>query len=177
MFAEYDGKLYGYVKTRKGAYLTTHDEGKTDDSFLPHREGLFKKKLEDGDEKLSRIFNVHFYVAYDDPALEEKEWCVDEGAPLHEVPHIEDGEVGLWTENTSVSGKEGWVRCDKYACSKIARLDDCKAFFVEKESLSNVSNGHKGGSSEKPPVKVKEREEVGRDTFAKRMVFYRWKNI
>lgn len=166
MLAVYDGKLYNWSSTRRGSYIMTYDKDKTDGSF-EQRNGYYIKRVESGDGKLSSIFKVHFMVVYTDRTEGRKEWIVDEGVPLHEVPHIEDNEVGLWNNGTRHG--EGWTVCDKYACSKIVHLDECEKFTVETEYL--LEDG------KYLPEAKKVRRAVSADEFRERMISHRRKNV
>lgn len=166
MIADYKGKLYNWVLLEPDNYIMTFDKEKTDESFEAQRN-YFIKKIEADDEGLISIQKVHFIVEYDDDVECEKEWIVDEGGPLCEVPHIEKGEIGLYVGHDSRGG--GWVQHDKYASSKIIHLEDCKRFIVEMEYL--FENGRYLSDARK------ERRCVSMKDFRRLMIDYRWENM
>lgn len=128
MFAIYNKNNYLCSKVGEEYHLVTHVEEKVDDSFQK-RFDYFVKKIDPSDEGIEAVYNIHFFVHYHDEIEKDERWCVDLGAPLHDVPDIEKGEVGLYVDHQSKG--HGWTTCDKCAASKIIELRDCDGFSIE----------------------------------------------
>lgn len=166
MIAYYKGELYNWVALGRVNYIVTYKPEKADETFI-EKNGYFKKEVRKDDENLTAIRKMHFYVEYDDEVEPYKEWLVDEGMPLYELPHIENDEVGLCVGHGS-KGYE-WVQFDKCLAGKIVKLSECKGFIVETE--------HKYEAGRCVERSQRERVHVDADEFKRLMLMYRRKNI
>jgi hypothetical protein len=163
MLAVYNGNTYNYVQVRGKSFLMTYDTHKIDETFSSQR-GYYLKDVTMSLNDIEEIYELHFWVIYKDKTEPEEEWLVDEGRPLHKVPDIERGEVGLTIMHDSRD--TSWIQHDKNSASKVVSLDECVKSSVEKHTMFIKGN----------KVDSKIKTEVSHKDFIRSMVSCRREN-
>lgn len=178
MFVNYNGQLYRFIKRslyidRKPAIATDFKE-KTDASFIEVSD-YFIKEFDPDDPKIREMFDVDFFVVYDDKSKtvqkksaelkaeiergdvvydDERDevfnhiWSANGGAPILNPPTIVNNEVELILGGKSYS--DDWIEFDLGWCYKAVNIYDCERLFVR--YTYTVRGGRK--LSEKEVVEV-----------------------
>lgn len=151
-YIKYGNNIYELIHHRllDRKLITTYHKVKTDDSFYMISD-YYAKDYEIGDENIQDIYEIDFFVVYNDTsetvkeaakyvyegtrmpessqrAIKEGIWCVNEGIPRYRAPILEENEVGLGLDQ--VSHSDDWVMDDRSSCSKIVNLYDCSGYIV-----------------------------------------------
>lgn len=158
MFVNYNGQLYRLIKSSlyfdgKPAIATDFKE-KTDASFSEASD-YFIKKFDPDDPKIQDIFDVDFFVVYDDKSEtvlkksaelnaeierggnaddEERDavfrhiWSANGGAPILNPPKIANNEVEIILGGKTYS--DDWIEFERGWCYKAVNIYDCERLFV-----------------------------------------------
>ena len=164
MIAEYQGNIYFANVKEEQVRLVTHDPLKKTDDFEPKRD-YFIKQVPFDDPDLISIYDLHFWVKYNDNVEENELWLVDEGRAVGAAPNIEEEKVVIDVNHDSREAL--WEQYDKGAASKTISLSDCEEFIVEKKYIKK--NGSKYDNVEKSKVNL--------ETFKNTMITYRNENL
>ncbi len=164
MIGEYNGYDYFAIVSGEQISLITYNVNKKTEGFENKRD-YYKKSISIDDPDLERIYDIHFFVRYNDCAESKDYWCVDEGRAIGANPDIELGRVVIDIDHDSKDST--WIQYDKGAAYKIIGLDECKEYFIEKRYIKK--NG----------VRSKEIEtmSVSKETFKKSMIMNRRKEL
>ena len=124
-------------------------------------------------ENLDQLYDINFFVEYEDDSptntKHQIQWCVNESVPIFPDPNIDKGEVGLVLSTSSRS--DDWYQADKYYCTKVVNLKDCKRIWVEYWYYKYDGNVY----DKKNPYK--EAKEVSVEEFIDLMVSSRAENM
>lgn len=158
MFVNYNGQLYRLIKSSlyfdgKPAIATDFKE-KTDASFSEVSD-YFIKKIDLDDPKIQEMFDVDYFVVYDDKSetvarklaeldeeikrgerVNEDErdavfnhiWSANGGAPISDPPKIKNNEVELILGGKTCS--DDWIEFELGWCYKAVNIYDCERLFV-----------------------------------------------
>lgn len=130
MLAEYEGYVY-IANIRDGQVtLLTYDKRKSLEGFKAKRD-YFKKIVDINDSCLSAIYDIHFYVKYNDSVEDADIWMVDEGRAVGLKENIENNKVIIDVAHDAKD--ESWVQYEKGAAAKRINLDNCDEYIVVKK--------------------------------------------
>lgn len=158
MFVNYNGQLYRLIKSSlyfdgKPAIATDFKE-KTDETFSAVSD-YFLKIFDPDDPKIEDIFDVDYFVVYDDKsetvarklaelndeikrgetvgedeydAIFRHIWSANGGAPISDPPSIKSNEVELILGGKSCS--DDWIEFERGWLYKAVNIYDCERLFV-----------------------------------------------
>ena len=130
MLAEYEGYVY-IANIRDGQVtLLTYDQRKSLEGFEAERD-YFKKTLDINDSRLSAIYDIHFYVKYNDSVEDADIWMVNEDRAVGLKENIENNEVIIDVAHDAKD--ESWTQYEKGAAAKRINLDNCDEYIVVKK--------------------------------------------
>lgn len=132
MIAKYNHNAYIANLKDEHVVLVTYQKKKATEGFAQKRN-YYKKKININDEGLTDLYDIHFYVQYNDIKEGYKRWLVDEGRAIGINGSIEKNEVII--DISHDSKHSSWIQYDKGAAAKKIKLDDCDGFIVEKEYI------------------------------------------
>lgn len=78
---------------------------------------------------MTDLYDIHFYVQYNDIKEGYKRWLVDEGRAIGINGSIEKNEVII--DISHDSKHSSWIQYDKGAATKKIKLDDCNDFIIK----------------------------------------------
>lgn len=130
MLAEYNG--YVYIANIKDQQVTllTYDQNKSLKGFAPEKD-YFKKTVNLHDSNLSTIYDIHFYVKYNDSVEDINIWLVDENRAVGVKGNVENNEVIIDVSHNAKD--DSWIQYEKGAAAKKINLGDCEEYIVEKK--------------------------------------------
>lgn len=132
MIAKYNHNAYIANLKDEHVVLVTYQKKKATEGFAQKRN-YYKKKININDEGLTDLYDIHFYVQYNDIKEGYKRWLVDEGRAIGINGSIEKNEVII--DISHDSKHSSWIQYNKGAAAKKIKLDDCDGFIVEKEYI------------------------------------------
>lgn len=129
MLAEYEG--YVYIANIRDSQVTllTYDQRKSLEGFEAERD-YFKKTLDINDSRLSAIYDIHFYVKYNDSVEDADIWMVNEDRAVGLKENIENNEVIIDVAHDAKD--KSWIQYEKGAAAKRINLDNCDEYIVVK---------------------------------------------
>lgn len=132
MIAKYNNNVYIANLRDKHIVLVTYQKEKATEGFKQKRN-YYKKEMNIKDKSLTDLYDIHFYVQYNDIEEGSRKWLVDEGRAIGIYGNIENNEVIIDVSHDSKH--DFWVQYDKGAAAKKIKLDDCSGFIVEKNYI------------------------------------------
>lgn len=165
MLAEYDGYIYIANISEKQVTLMTYDKSKVLDGFISKRD-YFKKIVNIEDSSLTSLYEMHYWVEYNDKVESEEMWLVDEGRAVGLVSDIEKEQVTIDVPHDAKDSS--WTQYDKGAASKVVSLRECNKFYVEKIFIKKNDKLVNG---------VVEKSEVSSSVLVKSIVMNRSVNL
>lgn len=132
MIAKYNNNVYIANLRDKHIVLVTYQKEKSTEGFKQKRK-YYKKEMNIKDKGLTDLYDIHFYVQYNDIEEGSRKWLVDEGRAIGINGNIENNEVIIDVSHDSKH--DSWVQYDKGAAAKKIKLDDCSGFIVEKNYI------------------------------------------
>jgi hypothetical protein len=166
MVAKYNGQLYIANKVNDKIYIITKFKDKAIDGFQT-KHNDFYKQIKIDDERLTDLYDVHFFVDYNDSIEKETFWCIDENRPIGLIALIENDEATITIDHFALD--DSWITYDKYAASKIININDCFGWYIYKTYYKKNGNCFNDIYKEKQNVTIKELKE--------NIIKYRYKNI
>lgn len=128
MIAKYNNNVYIANLRDKHIVLVTYQKEKATEGFKQKRN-YYKKKMNIKDKGLTDLYDIHFYVQYNDIEEGSRKWLVDEGRAIGINGNIENNEVIIDVSHDSKH--DSWVQYDKGAAAKKIKLDDCNDFIIK----------------------------------------------
>ena len=172
MIAKYNENNYHAYKKNGKIGIATHFQEKCLDGFQESWDRLAMYMIVEI-EDLDQLYDINFFVEYEDDSptntKHQMQWCVNESVPIFPDPNIDKGEVGLVLSTSSRS--DDWYQADKYYCTKVVNLKDCKRIWVEYWYYKYDGNVY----DRKNPYK--EAKEVSIEEFIDLMVSSRAENM
>lgn len=101
--------------------LLTYDKRKSLEGFKAKRD-YFKKIVDINDSCLSAIYDIHFYVKYNDSVEDADIWMVDEGRAVGLKENIENNKVIIDVAHDAKD--ESWVQYEKGAAALSLRMEN-----------------------------------------------------
>lgn len=132
MIAKYNNNVYIANLRDKHIVLVTYQKEKATEAFKQKRN-YYKKEMNIKDKGLTDLYDIHFYVQYNDIEEGSRKWLVDEGRAIGINGNIENNEVIIDVSHDSKH--DSWVQYDKGVAAKKIKLDDCSGFIVEKNYI------------------------------------------
>lgn len=158
MYIVYNGLLYHLIEKSlffdEKAAISTHFKEKTDETFIGVSD-YYAKELNPSDSKIQDIFDVDYFVVYNDKSETVKKksedlnaeikrgehvgedernavfrhiWNADGGAPILNPPSIADNEVEIILGGKSCS--QDWIEFERGWCYKAVNIFDCEKLIV-----------------------------------------------
>lgn len=115
MIAKYNHNAYIANLKDEHVVLVTYQKKKATEGFAQKRN-YYKKKININDEGLTDLYDIHFYVQYNDIKEGYKRWLVDEGRAIGINGSIEKNEVII--DISHDSKHSSWIQYDKGAAAK-----------------------------------------------------------
>lgn len=128
MIAKYNNNVYIANLRDKPIVLVTYQKEKATEGFKQKRN-YYKKEMNIKDKGLTDLYDIHFYVQYNDIEEGSRKWLVDEGRAIGINGNIENNEVIIDVSHDSKH--DSWVQYDKGAAAKKIKLDDCNDFIIK----------------------------------------------
>ena len=128
MIAKYNNNVYIANLRDKHIVLVTYQKEKATEGFKQKRN-YYKKEMNIKDKGLTDLYDIHFYVQYNDIEEGSRKWLVDEGRAIGINGNIENNEVIIDVSHDSKH--DSWVQYDKGAAAKKIKLDDCDDFIIK----------------------------------------------
>lgn len=128
MIAKYNNNVYIANLRDKHIVLVTYQKEKATEGFKQKRN-YYKKEMNIKDKGLTDLYDIHFYVQYNDIEEGSRKWLVDEGRAIGINGNIENNEVIIDVSHDSKH--DSWVQYDKGAAAKKIKLDDCNDFIIK----------------------------------------------
>lgn len=128
MIAKYNNNVYIANLRDKHIVLVTYQKEKATEGFKQKRN-YYKKEMNIKDKGLTDLYDIHFYVQYNDIEEGSRKWLVDEGRAIDINGNIENNEVIIDVSHDSKH--DSWVQYDKGAAAKKIKLDDCNDFIIK----------------------------------------------
>lgn len=128
MIAKYNNNTYIANLKDEHVVLVTHQEEKATKGFAQKRD-YYKKKIDINDKGLTDLYDIHFYVQYNDIEEGSRKWMVDEGRAIGINGSIENNEVII--DISHDSKHSSWIQYDKGAAAKKIKMDDCNDFIIK----------------------------------------------
>lgn len=132
MIAKYNNNVYIANLRDKHIVLVTYQKEKATEGFKQKRN-YYKKEMNIKDKGLTDLYDIHFYVQYNDIEEGSRKWLVDEGRAIGINGNIENNEVIIDVSHDSKH--DSWVQYDKGAAAKKIKLDDCNDFIIKIEYI------------------------------------------
>ena len=129
MIAKYNN--YIYIANLKGKHiiLITCQKEKATEGFIQKRD-YYKKQISITDKDLKDLYDIHFYVQYDDIQEGSKKWLVDDDRAIGINGDINNNEVIIDVDHDSKH--KSWIQYERGAAAKKIKLNDCESFIIEK---------------------------------------------
>lgn len=115
MIAKYNNNVYIANLRDKHIVLVTYQKEKATEGFKQKRN-YYKKEMNIKDKGLTDLYDIHFYVQYNDIEEGSRKWLVDEGCAIGINGNIENNEVIIDVSHDSKH--DSWVQYDKGAAAK-----------------------------------------------------------
>lgn len=128
MIAKYNNNVYIANLRDKHIVLVTYQKEKATEGFKQKRN-YYKKEMNIKDKGLTDLYDIHFYVQYNDIEEGSRKWLVDEGRAIGINGNIENNEVIIDVSHDSKH--DSWVQYDKGAAAKKIKLDNCNDFIIK----------------------------------------------
>lgn len=128
MIAKYNNNVYIANLRDKHIVLVTYQKEKATEGFKQKRN-YYKKEMNIKDKGLTDLYDIHFYVQYNDIEEGSRKWLVDEGRAIGINGNIENNEVIIDVSHDSKH--DSCVQYDKGAAAKKIKLDDCNDFIIK----------------------------------------------
>lgn len=128
MIAKYNNNVYIANLRDKHIVLVTYQKEKATEGFK-QKKNYYKKEMNIKDKGLTDLYDIHFYVQYNDIEEGSRKWLVDEGRAIGINGNIENNEVIIDVSHDSKH--DSWVQYDKGAAAKKIKLDDCNDFIIK----------------------------------------------
>lgn len=128
MIAKYNNNTYIANLKDEHVVLVTYQKEKTTKGFAQKRD-YYKKKIDLNNKGLTDLYDIHFYVQYNDIEEGSRKWLVDESRAIGINGSIEKNEVIIDVSHDSKHSS--WIQYDKGAAAKKIKLDDCNDFIIK----------------------------------------------
>jgi hypothetical protein len=132
MLAVYDGYVYMANVQNDQVTLMTYDHKKSKEGFETKRD-YFKRTVKLNDPFLEAVYELHYWVRYNDNVEDNDIWLIDEGRSVGLKTDIENGEVIIDVAHDAKD--ESWIQYEKGAAAKKINLSKCTEYFVEKNYI------------------------------------------
>ena len=165
MLAEYNGNIYiANVKSNQ-VVLLTYDYNKVIDGFERNKD-YFKKVVSIDDPLLKNIYEIHYWVKYNDNSEKEGLLRVDEDRAVGLKADVENDIVVIDIPYNALD--DTWLQYDNGAAAKRINLLDCTEYYIEKRFIKY---------NKKTVNEVIEKKSVSLDVMKASMIMSRRVNL